>query len=72
MNVLGHCLFYSLRYYDMEVSAKTIFNELAVVSSELQENPLSGEIIELHREADKLLDLYIDLGYLVVEQIESD
>jgi hypothetical protein len=43
-------------------SREAILSELAYVSSELQAKPLTGELIELREEADKLLDLYLDLG----------
>lgn len=57
---------------DILPTRRSILYQLEDVSAELKEKPLVGEIIELRLETDKLLDLFIDLGYLAVENIESD
>ena len=57
---------------DILPTRHSILYQLEDVSAELKEKPLVGEIIELRLETDKLLDLFIDLGYLAVENIESD
>lgn len=48
-------------------TAKEIFRELKEVSVEIEKSKTIGDWLDLHTEADRLLDLYLDLGYCAVE-----
>lgn len=59
----------------MQVTPQGIKHELAVVSAEMAEAPMTGDLLDARAEADRLLDLYIDSGFLASDvdlQLESD
>lgn len=65
-------LIWIVSWHDMETK-EAIFYQLSEISNELHLDPLTGELIELRKEADELLDMYLKIGEAVVcyEQIES-
>lgn len=47
-------------------SREEIFSELREINQEIEDG-FTGDLIRGREDADKLLDLYIDLGYLAIE-----